>query len=185
MTAAVVLAAGASRRLGRPKQTVVLGGEMLVERVVRVALEAGLSPVIVLQDRELLDRLKATGAEVLLNRRWFEGMATSIVAGVEWAGARGADGVVILACDQPGVTAGHLRDLCAQPDRTTGSLYAGRVGVPAYFPASAFPQLMQLQGDTGARQLLQSAASVPCEALALDIDTPEDLEQAEQLSHSR
>jgi CTP:molybdopterin cytidylyltransferase MocA len=187
MTAAVVLAAGASRRLGRPKQTVMLGGEMLVERAVRVAIEAGLSPVIVVvrPGADFAQSLQQLGAILVTNDQAEEGMAASIRLGVNVARTLKATAALVMACDQPGLTAAHLRALCAQPDRMTGSSYAGRIGVPAYFPVSAFPLLIQLQGDSGARQILRSAASIPCEALALDIDTPEDLEQAEHLSKSR
>jgi CTP:molybdopterin cytidylyltransferase MocA len=52
------------------------------------------------------------------------------------------------------------------------------VGIPAYFPAADFGELLRLEGDTGARELLRSAAAVVCEGLALDVDTEEDLERA-------
>jgi CTP:molybdopterin cytidylyltransferase MocA len=177
-TAAVVLAAGASTRLGRPKQTVELGGEMLVERAVRVAKEAGLQPVmVVVQDASLGDKLRA---EVLVNARWAEGMATSIVAGVRWAQGLGVAGVVVMTCDQVAVRAEHLRALCAEPGRVTGSRYAGRVGIPAYFPAAVFGELMELTGDVGAREMLRGAASVEDEGLALDVDTEADLKAARE-----
>lgn len=182
MTAAVILAAGASIRLGEPKQLVRLGGETLLERAVRVAQEAGLAPVIVVvHDAELIDSLRARGAEVLLNRRYYKGMSTSIHTGIRWAQGRAATGVVLMTCDQPAVTADHLRALCATPDSVTGSGYSGRIGVPAYFPANHWNDLLQLQGDKGARDLLRDARVVACESLQLDLDTPEDLKRAREL----
>jgi CTP:molybdopterin cytidylyltransferase MocA len=180
VTAAVVLAAGASTRLGEPKQMVVIGGETLLERAVRTALEAGLSPVIVVvHDAALIEPLKARGAQVLLNRKYYEGMSTSIHAGVRWAEGIKADGVVLMTCDQPMVTAEHLRLLTASGE-VTASQYAGRRGVPAYFPAASFAALMQLTGDTGARELLRGSAAVELPGGELDIDTPADLAEAER-----
>jgi CTP:molybdopterin cytidylyltransferase MocA len=178
--AAVILAAGASTRLGRPKQTVVLAGETLIDRAARIATEAGLSPVIaVVADAALIDPLQTIGADVLLNRKSYEGMSTSIVCGVQWASSIGIQGVVLMTCDQIAVTADHLRSLTAHPSKRTGSAYAGKIGVPAYFPSSDFPALLALQGDTGARDLLRSARSIPTEALAFDIDTEADLARAQ------
>lgn len=180
--AAVVLAAGTSSRLGRPKQDIVLNGETLLERSVRAASEAACVPVVVIvSDAARIDELQQFGTESLLNRRSFEGMATSIVAGVKWAKAKGAEGVVLMTCDQPAVTAEHLRALMADTSRVTGSAYAGRIGVPAYFPASSFGDLLALRGDQGARELLRGVASVANEQLALDIDTEADFAEAQRL----
>ena len=85
-----------------------------------------------------------------------------------------------MACDQPFLSPDHLRALCADPNRVTGSRYAARTGVPAYFPSASFAALLELEGDAGARALLQNAASISNEALALDIDTEEDLRRAEK-----
>jgi CTP:molybdopterin cytidylyltransferase MocA len=89
------------------------------------------------------------------------------------------DGVVLMTCDQPAVTAEHLRALMAG-DEVTGSAYAGRRGVPAYFPASSFAELMELQGDAGARELLRAAATVELAGGELDVDTAADLDEAKR-----
>jgi CTP:molybdopterin cytidylyltransferase MocA len=89
--------------------------------------------------------------------------------------------VVVLACDQPAVTAEHLRELARGGDEIVASSYAGRKGVPAYFPARVFPELLELRGDAGARGLLQTARVVELPGGELDIDTVEDLEQAVRL----
>jgi len=182
----VVLAAGLSTRLGRPKQLEMLGGETLVERTVRVASEAGLAPVIaVILDGELIPRLQSLGAIPLFNRRSFDGLATSIHVGVRAAMPHDLDGLVLMTCDQVALTADHLRALCHVTEQTTGSLYAGRVGVPAYFPRASFDALLKLEGDKGARELLRGVRSFPCEDLALDVDTEADLERAKAFVASR
>lgn len=175
---AVILAAGFSRRLGRPKQEVELQGETLLARAVRIANEAALDPVIaVVQDSMWQQRLQAS-ATMLVNARAAEGMATSVVLGAKHAQELALDGVILMTCDQPALTPQHLRALCKEGGRVTASNYAGRNGVPAFFPASAFPLLHTLEGDAGARKLLQNAAVVINEALSLDIDTEEDLDRA-------
>jgi CTP:molybdopterin cytidylyltransferase MocA len=180
MIAAIVLAAGASTRLGEPKQLIVIGGETLLERAVRTAREAVCAPVVVVlgADAEWIrERCDLGDGLVIVNLDWEEGMASSIRIGV--AAVHGADGVVLMTCDQPAVTAGHLRKLTATGE-ITASAYAGRRGVPAYFPAAASPALMRLTGDAGARELLRDAATVDLAGGELDVDTAVDLDEAKR-----
>ena len=180
--AAIILAAGESTRLGRAKQDVVLGGETLLRRAVRVAGEAGLSPVIaVVREARYMDVLRASGAMVVTNAKAYEGMATSIVCGVVAARGMSVDGAVVMTCDQPGLRADHLRALTAERGEVVGSEYSGRVGVPAYFPAAAFAELMELRGDVGAREILRGAKSIVQQTLSVDIDTEEDFRVAQIL----
>ncbi|WP_257030865.1 nucleotidyltransferase family protein [Tunturiibacter empetritectus] len=178
---AVILAAGASRRLGEPKQLVMVGAEILLERSVRVAHEAGFSPVIVVlgASAESIEAVCALrDAEVLINDNWSEGMGASVRVGV--GALRDVDGCVLTTCDMPAVTAAHLRSLVVSGE-VTGSMYAGRRGVPAYFPATSFEDLMKLQGDAGAKDLLRSARCVALADGELDVDTIEDLKRARAL----
>lgn len=182
--------------MGRAKQTVEIGGETLLERAVRVAAEAGLEPVIVvvrdlgvasvLGNCEVVVREGALakglrGCEVVVNALADEGMAASIRCGVARVREVGVAGVVVMACDQVALRAEHLRALCVEADRVTGSGYAGKVGIPAYFPAEKFSELMELRGDVGARALLLGAVAVVDEGLALDVDTEADVERARRL----
>jgi molybdenum cofactor cytidylyltransferase len=178
---AVILAAGASRRLGEPKQLVKVGAENLLERSVRIAHEAEFSPVIVVlgDSAESIEASCELGdAEVLINDNWSEGMGASVRVGV--GALRDVDGCVLTTCDMPAVTAAHLRSLVASGE-VTGSMYAGRQGVPAYFPASSFKDLMKLRGDAGAKDLLRSARCVALPGGELDVDTIEDLKRARAL----
>lgn len=179
--AAVVLAAGASRRLGSLKQLALLGEETLLERAVRVAREAGCSPVIVVlgTEAELVLRGLPDNAVPVRNDQWEEGMGTSIRAGVRACEAIAA-GVVVMTCDQPAVTVEHLRLLMTGPG-LKASWYAGRNGVPAFFPKRYFEELMALSGDVGARELLRSAEKVELKGGELDVDTAEDLQRAREL----
>ena len=155
--AAVILAAGESRRLGEPKQLVRLGAETLLERAVRVAGEAGCEPILVVlgaRAAEIEAACALRGAHVLANAEWSEGMASSIRVGVgaltedgtrEGATSGGSvDAAIILGCDQPAVTAAHLRGLMG--GGVVASSYAGRRGMPACFPADAFGEVADFMG---------------------------------------
>ena len=189
---AIILAAGASRRLGRPKQLVHMARETLLGRTIRVVSEAGAKPIVVVlgAHREAIEAgVDLTGVEVVFNCDWEQGIASSIRAGLEAVGALGSgiSGVLLLACDQPALTAAHLRKLISLHESasrnagsvTVASAYAGVAGIPAIFPASRFPGLLELTGDTGARHLLrESAREVVCEPFVggdADIDTPRDI----------
>jgi molybdenum cofactor cytidylyltransferase len=183
--ATVVLAAGASKRLGQPKQLVMLGGETLLERAVRVAREAGCSPIVVVVGAEyvqVLSNCVLGDVVTVINENWREGMASSIRLGVRTLGivAKDAQGVLLMTCDQPAVAARHLCHLILK-DEVKASRYAGKTGVPAFFPKTYFDRLMNLEGDAGARELLAEARYEELENGELDIDTPADLARAREL----
>lgn len=181
----VVLAAGASRRLGELKQLVRLGEETLLGRAVRVAREAGCSPVVVVVGADYANVLAHSvlgDVVAVINDRWEEGMASSIRLGVQalTTTSQDAEGVVLMTCDQPAVAAQHLSRLMMGAE-VKASHYAGRSGVPAFFPAKYFDSLMELDGDVGARELLAEARYEELEDGELDVDTPADLVRAREL----
>jgi len=183
--AAVVLAAGGSKRLGEPKQLVRLGGETLLERAVRVACETGCSPVVVVLGAEyerVLAGCSLGNVVTVINDEWREGMGSSIRLGVNAVCnvAEDVEGVVVMTCDQPSVTADHLRRLMAERE-VKASRYAARNGVPVFFPKGHFGALMSLSGDAGARELLQNATCEDLPGGDLDIDTADDLKRAQEL----
>jgi len=117
----------------------------------------------------------------VLNGEAGEGMAASIRAGVRALGGEVA-GVVVMTCDQPAVSAAHLRGLAeGAGEVVVASAYAGRRGVPAYFPARVFGALMKLRGDAGARELLRGARAIALPDGELDVDTEEVLARARVL----
>ena len=164
--AAVVLAAGASRRLGEPKQLIQVAGESLLRRSARLALEAKCAAVFVVlgfEAERLRGELDGRPVEVVVNTEWAEGMGSSLRCGVRSASESRpkVDGVLVMVCDQPLLTVEHLRRLLQAHrhrqggGRITASAYAGRAGVPAVFAAEIFPELEAVQGDRGAREVLE------------------------------
>jgi CTP:molybdopterin cytidylyltransferase MocA len=171
----------------------MLGGETLLARVIRLANEAGAAPVLAVlgaQHNKIRANVALNDADVVINENWEQGIATSIHEGVKAtnAAAPGISGVLILSCDQPRLTAAHLRTLIesfnAQLEPTiAASSYAGVIGIPAIFPRSLFPDLFALSGDKGARALLNpppcSLIAQPFEGGEVDIDLPADLGELE------
>ena len=189
--AAIIVAAGSSSRLGQPKQLVAIDGEPLLQRAIRYAREAGASPVFVVlgAHRELIKNSVDFGAaKIVPNDEWEEGLASSIRAGVHAVQAEApfAEGLLLMTCDQPRVTAEHLKRAIqmsyAQSAPTAiASTYDGTRGIPAIFPRQAIADLLALRGDKGARTLLAKppwpVISIPLAGGEIDIDRPEDLEK--------
>lgn len=180
-TAALVLAAGASTRLGEPKQLVRMNGETLLDRAIRVAAEAGYEPLVVVlgaHAKQIEAKCDLRSAWVVVHAGWAEGMGSSVRAGMELVqGFAEVNGVVVMTCDMPGVTAAHLRLLGEEPEVVMGSQYGGRRGVPAYFPRASFAELVMLSGDAGAREILRSARVVELAGGEMDVDTVADVER--------
>ncbi len=156
---AIILAAGSSRRLGRPKQDVIYEGETLLARATRIAHEVADEVIVI-------DRAANPNAD--------EGMASSIRVGVERAGNDAR--IFFLLCDQPRITADHLRALIALDAPIAASGYAGIAGVPAIFAPRFVPELLALRGDRGARAIIErhreEVGVVMFEDAAFDIDEP-------------
>lgn len=170
---AIVLAAGSSRRLGTPKQTVKIDGETLVERAIRIANEAGVDRTLVVVQPGALEHL----ANRVENAEHEEGMASSIRAGVS---AAGSDRVLILLCDQTRITSDHLRALIATDAPIVATGYQGIAGAPAVFAPRFHADLLALRGDTGARGVIEAhrdeTVVIPFAAAAVDIDSVNDLQ---------
>ena len=181
-----ILAAGASRRLGQPKQLVLLAGEALVRRMARLASEAGSDHVAVVlgcQGPQVAAALQGIPCELLDNPGWAEGVAASVRCAVQWADREGCDALMVLVCDQPNLSVAHLSQLWAAwraaPDAPVASAYAGTLGVPAIFARADYPELLQLQGDQGAARLLRGGQRRVTQLAwpegEADLDTPDDL----------
>jgi CTP:molybdopterin cytidylyltransferase MocA len=183
--AALVLAAGGSSRLGRPKQLIRLRGEPLLLRACRMASAVADGDVIVvlgagaLRLRSMLRRHRLD-LRLVNNARWRDGMAGSLRAGLARV-PRGTDGLLIALVDQARVESDELAELVRhwrrRPGHPAAAGYRGHAGVPAVLPRRLFRDLRTLEGDTGARQLLSQANGVRLLAMpsaAFDVDTPGD-----------
>ncbi len=194
-TAIVILAAGSSSRLSRPKQLLMYKGKTLLQRVVDEAEAARLSPVIVVTGHNAqIIAASLIGKDVLFveNANWAEGMASGIVAGLSrlLQYNKKTERLVLAVCDQPYVSAGLFRQLLSAQTKTgkgiVASHYNGINGTPVLFTQKYFPRLQSLNGNEGARKVLKfyydDVATVSFAEGATDIDTEEDYQK---LLHSR
>lgn len=183
----VVLAAGGSTRLGRPKQLLRLRARPLIKRTVDLA--ASLTPGrVVVVVGAFPHRMRAAvrscprPLRIVANPRWREGMSGSLRRGLE-ALPPGASAALLLTVDQPLVARDDLARLVAawsrHPRRPAAAAYEGRLGVPAVLPRRHWRRASAAGGDAGARAVLRrpdlriTAVDIP--AAALDLDTPEDV----------
>lgn len=184
----IVLAAGAARRFGDPKQLLPFAGTTLLGRVIANAEAASFDRVVVVLGRaadEVRERVELGRAEAVDNRRYASGCASSLLAGLDAAGD--CAGIALLLGDQPGVTAPILDTLAAawRRDRRWGLIasYRGAPGHPFLFSRDAFDDLRGLHGDKAVWKLLEQhperIARVEIDAeLPPDVDTPGDYERA-------
>jgi len=193
--AAVVLAAGASLRLGQAKQLLAIAGEPLLQRAVRIADEAGCQPIIVVLGFEA-DRMRSAlnGVRVIVavNEGWRAGMGSSMRCGVEAALriSPPPEDILLMVCDQIRLSPDVLRQLLRLRGLAnhpiTAARYSGRLGVPAVFSPIFFPDLLDVSGDEGARGILERnvalVGAVDFLEGELDLDTPDDLERSAVLS---
>ena len=163
MIGALVLAAGASRRHGSPKQLEVLDGESWIHRTVRLASEAGCAPVRVVTGahaERVCDELRGLdGVETIHHPGWEEGIGSSIATGIQtFYNEPSIRAALLLTCDQIHLNVSVVRRLCEAfdgvPLRTVASAYALTVGIPALFERGWFKRLGALTGDRGAKSLL-------------------------------
>jgi len=186
----IVLAAGASRRLGRAKQLLPFQNKPLLQHILLQTQDLDWDARILVLGAAaeiILPALDFGGFELALNPDWETGMASSVRVGVERALARRPDteNLLFLVCDQPFVSAALLRDLRALHTRSgkkiTACRYRDTLGVPAIFSKSVFPELQRLQGDRGAagviRKYADDCAEMPFEHGAVDVDTEADYRQ--------
>jgi molybdenum cofactor cytidylyltransferase len=185
---ALLLAAGGSSRMGQPKQLFVYQGKTLLRRAVETLLDTTCSTIIVVLGAEYertKNEIDDLPVGIIRNENWQTGMGSSIKTGLEHLLQTDPDvlGVIIMLCDQPDITASEI-DLLANRFCETGceivaAQYSDTVGVPALFGKRFFTELLNLEGDKGAKNLIRSQSAnlsiVQIPEAAFDIDTPEDL----------
>jgi len=188
--AAVVLAAGSASRMagsGHHKLLARFDGVPLVRRSVETVLasHAGRSVVVTgCRGEEVEAALSGIDAEIVINPDFATGMASSLKAGLS-AVREGADGLLVMLADMPGIQSAHLDEMIAVFRREQGraivrAVSGGKRGNPVILPASTFDAIARLTGDIGARPVIErsglSVIDVDIgDAAHVDTDTPEEI----------
>ena len=182
----LLIAAGASKRMGKPKQLLAWGNESLVEHQIKVLLEtkSSLSVVLGAYSNKIIPIIEKFSVAIYLNEDWEKGMGTSIACGVKKLIEKGptVDGVLISLIDQPLITSAHFKKMLTlfQPGKDqiiVSNSNDGWSGAPVLFDATYFKELLKLKGDEGAKVIVKkyrnSAKLIDTADLLKDIDTHE------------
>lgn len=162
--AAIVLAAGASRRLGRPKQLLPLRGRPLLEKVVAMAASWPVDQVVVVvgsSAEEILDAVDFGEAVVVVNDDWDEGIASSLRVALDFLSRDSSyDRAFVALGDQPSIPADVPAGLLAASEVATRPalvpVYRYERANPVLFARSLWERLMSLEGDMGASGILKA-----------------------------
>lgn len=183
----VILSAGGSTRLGRPKQLLRRRGKTLLRNTVDIAQTVTPGRIVAVVGAHPF-RMRSTlrncglGIHTVTNTRWRDGMAGSLRHGLE-ALPPNARAALLLLTDQPLVTANDLERLvrawARRPQRAAAAAYGGRLGIPAVLPRRLWRDAKRVSGDVGARDVLRRPGAritrVSLPAAGIDIDTQDDL----------
>jgi molybdenum cofactor cytidylyltransferase len=187
--AAMVLAAGRSTRMGAANKLLAdVGGKPMVRHATEAALASQARPVIVVtghQADEVRAALAGLGVAFVANPDFATGLSTSLKAGIRALPKETAGALVVLG-DMPLVLSSHIDRIIETFERSSHAaivvpVHQGRRGNPVLWPADLLPELLRLDGDTGARRLLGTYADRVVEvdlathAIEIDVDTPEAL----------
>jgi len=189
LIAAVVLAAGSSSRMGKPKQTLQLEGWSMLERVLQTLSRTKVDRVVVVlgaHSSAVRGRVKFGREKVVLNPRFKEGMSGSLRLGL--AEVEETDAAIIVLGDQPFVSPGTIDRIIdayvSSKSPVVVPVYHGRRGNPVLFDRSLFPQIRRIRGDVGAKSVVAGnedkllQVDVNDEGILVDIDTPSDYSNA-------
>lgn len=186
----LLLAAGSSNRMGQPKQLLPWGDKTLIEHQVHTRLQTNQDVVVVLgcQADIVLPLIEKYPVTVLINNQWVKGMGNSISYGIKMLIKYypHADGVLISLLDQPLITTEHLEKILSTFQSESKQIIAsqaasGWIGVPALFDKVYFEELTKLNGEQGAKKIIQKhqpfVKSIVCDKILEDMDTPEKYEE--------
>jgi molybdenum cofactor cytidylyltransferase len=189
-TGIIILAAGSSARFGNIKQLLHFNGKTLLQRSIDEAIEAGAAPILVITGAnadEISKDINQEQVQVVLNERWQEGMASSIVAGMHAAISYNNDieKIIITVSDQPFVSSSLFKQLYKTQEESVQHIiactYADTIGTPVLFTQKYFDGLLSLEGDEGAKKILLAnkgdVATVDFPQGNIDIDTKDDYEK--------
>ncbi|CAH0272934.1 Nicotine blue oxidoreductase [Pedobacter sp. Bi27] len=186
-TGIIILAAGSSSRLGRPKQLLDYKGKTLLQTIINEALETSCRPVITVlgaNAKEIASQHQHDQVNFVINESWENGMASSIVAGLSAIIRNNSEieSIIIAVADQAFIKMSNFNNLIEKQKETgkniIASTYSETIGTPVLFKKDYFEALLSLTGAEGAKKILkqypQDVETVVFEHGEIDIDTETD-----------
>ncbi len=181
----LLLAAGESARMGRPKQLLTYKNKTLLQHAAETALSVTPVTIVLGANHEAhLNAIKQLPIEHIINRNWKNGMGSSLKTGLTHCLENDPqlEAVMIMVCDQPLITHQHLEHIIAQHHTTNKNIiateYTETLGVPALFKRDIFPQLLTLNDSHGAKKIItqnpDDVISICFQNGAIDLDTEQD-----------
>ncbi len=163
-TAIIILAAGASSRMGMPKQLLMHEGKTLIKRVAEMALDTPCHPIVVVLGackEEIRKEIKKIPLTIIENPNWEDGMSSSIKMGLVGAymTQKDIDAVIFLTVDMPFVSINLINKMIIEANQSPDSQivacnYEKNIGIPVLFKRSLFNDLLELKGDEGAKKIV-------------------------------
>jgi molybdenum cofactor cytidylyltransferase len=186
----LLLAAGSSSRMGRPKQLLPWGNQLLIEHQIQTLLYTG-NPILVVLGANadlIVPVVEKFRVNIVMNKQWNNGIGSSISAGLNNLSCKAPvpRGVLIALLDQPFVTTVHFKKMLRTFQNghrqiiVSGSA-SGWQGVPALFDAYYFKELSGLNGKVGAKNIIQQyrkyVTKIECNEILDDMDTQESYQR--------
>ncbi len=183
----IILAAGSSTRMGTSKQLLLVDGTPLLARSTTIALQSGISNIVVVLGANEIEHRKAIKdlpVDIAVNKDWAQGMGGTLKVGLNHLLQHNpnTNAVIVMVCDQPLLTSEHLKLLKEKfidsQKLIVASRYANTFGVPALFAKSLFSEIQGLRVEHGAKKIIEAhpdeIEAVDFTEGGIDLDTAED-----------
>ncbi|WP_259069421.1 nucleotidyltransferase family protein [Mucilaginibacter sp. X4EP1] len=187
VTGIIILAAGSSGRMGEPKQNLIFRGQTLLQRAIETAMSTACETILVVVGANadiITPTITHTKVNIVNNTDWAEGISSSIKSGINEIQKinPAINAVILMFCDQPFVDT-HLLNMLILSKTKSGiaaSAYDDMIGMPTLFDKIYFDELLNLNGNGGAENLLTKYGDIltilPYDQGGIDIDTMEDFD---------
>jgi molybdenum cofactor cytidylyltransferase len=187
-TGIIILAAGSSSRMDEPKQLLSYKNKTFLQHIVSEAKFADLDPIVCVtgfQAERVGANISGMGADIVFNADWAEGMGSGIASGIKHILHTDLDAIILAVSDQPHVSADLFRKMetlkASSGKGIVACAYAGTLGTPVLFGKDYFDRLKLLNGNEGAKKIVQlnlnDVSSIEFEKGSVDIDTKQDYEK--------
>lgn len=195
-TAAIILAAGTSKRMGEPKQLINWQGKTFLNHVIYKVSQCELSPIIIVlgayRDKIIQTIIQNPQIKIIQNNKWTQGISTSVKLGIKNL-PNNIDNVIIFLADQPQVRMDTIESLIKKASNSSADVIVpiknNKKGNPILIKSNLFKEIDQLIGDKGFKQILnnfsQDFIESKDDSIFFDVDFLEDLDELEKYNNAK